>query len=468
MDRTLKRLIWLYVALLIFEGALRKWVLPSLSNPLLIVRDPVALAIYTAAFFSGRFPFNGFILTTIVLAVCSIGASVIAGQDNLLVMFYGLRINYGHLPLIWLIPQVLDRDDVERLGSFLLILAIPMTLLMIAQFRSSPNAWINRGIGSDEGGQIFGADGKIRPPGFFSFITGPQLFYPLVAAFFLHQISAHRRLWLPLLIATGLAILVALPVSISRTVMLATGLVGIVFGCCLPFTGGGTNLVRAIVFVAIVGVGVSFLPVFQEGSRVFMMRWETAAIGSGGDAWGSIWGRIMGNLTQPFFWASQAPFFGNGIGVGSNVGARLLAGQIGFLLVEDEWGKVFLELGPVLGGAFLLLRVSIVLNLATQALRALFQRRDNLPLLLLSACAIPIAQNQWAPPTILGFAVLGGGLVLASLNVPEEDEYEPAEDDDEIEVEDDEEIEIEDDEEDAEAGFIVSDDEMPAPRHPPT
>jgi len=27
----------------------------------------------------------------------------------------------------------------------------------------------------------------------------------------------------------------------------------------------------------------------------------------------------------------------------SNVGARLLAGRVGFLLAEDEWGKSFLE-----------------------------------------------------------------------------------------------------------------------------
>jgi len=420
MERTLKNLVWLYVILLIFEGALRKWLLPGLANPLLIVRDPIAIGIYLVAYYTGRFPFNAFIGATLVLALCSVGASFLAGQHNLLVMLYGLRINYGHLPLIWIIPRIFTREDVERLGSFLLLVAIPMTILMVIQFRSPMGSFVNRGIGSDEGGQIFGADGRIRPPGFFSFITGPQLFYPLVAAFFLHQVASHRRLWLPLLLACGLAIVIALPVSISRTAMLATAIVGLAFVCTLPFTGRGATLLRTVLLVAVVGVGVSFLPVFQEGTRVFMMRWQTAAIGNEGDAWGSIFGRIMGNFTQPFFWAAQAPFFGTGIGVGSNVGARLLAGQIGFLLVEDEWGKVFLELGPLLGGAFLLLRVSIVLDLAVKSFRALFRSRDSLPLLLLSACAIPIAQNQWAPPTILGFAVLGGGLVLASLNEPDD------------------------------------------------
>jgi hypothetical protein len=39
----LKRGIWAYFILLIFEGALRKWIFPGLSNALLLVRDPIAL-----------------------------------------------------------------------------------------------------------------------------------------------------------------------------------------------------------------------------------------------------------------------------------------------------------------------------------------------------------------------------------------------------------------------------------------
>ncbi len=40
----LKKLFWAYFLLLIFEGALRKWILPQFSAPLLLVRDPIAHA----------------------------------------------------------------------------------------------------------------------------------------------------------------------------------------------------------------------------------------------------------------------------------------------------------------------------------------------------------------------------------------------------------------------------------------
>lgn len=425
----MKTLIWLYIVLLVFEGALRKWVLPSLADPLLIVRDPIVIVIYLTALFQGRFPLNGFIVAVFSLALLSIMASLAAGQTNVLVLGYGLRINYGHLPLIWIMAHTLTRKDVERIGTFLLLVAIPMTILMVLQFRSPMGAFINKGVGADEGGQIFGAMGRIRPPGFFAFITGPQLFYPLVAAFFLHQASSRRRLWWPLLIACGLATLVALPVSISRTAMLATGIVVAAFVFSMPRAGIGFGpRFKTIVTLGVVAVAVSFLPIFGEGREVFMARWETASISSHGDAWGGIISRVLAGFTQPFHWAAQAPFFGHGIGVGSNVGARLLAGRVGFLLAEDEWSKIFMELGPVIGGGFLAFRIILTLHLGLKALGALFRDRDNLPILIFAACSVPILLNQWAPPTILGFAVVGGGLLLASLN-PDEAEDEDGEED---------------------------------------
>ena len=51
----LKRWIWVYFWLLIFEGVFRKWIVPSLSGPLLLVRDPVAVIIYIQAYRCRKF-----------------------------------------------------------------------------------------------------------------------------------------------------------------------------------------------------------------------------------------------------------------------------------------------------------------------------------------------------------------------------------------------------------------------------
>src|ERR1700731_2910306 len=65
----IRQLIWVYFWLLLLEGALRKWIVPQLSNPLLIVRDPVAIAIYFFAIRARVFPRNGW---TVVLAVIAV------------------------------------------------------------------------------------------------------------------------------------------------------------------------------------------------------------------------------------------------------------------------------------------------------------------------------------------------------------------------------------------------------------
>jgi hypothetical protein len=164
---------------------------------------------------------------------------------------------------------------------------------------------------------------------------------------------------------------------------------------------------------------------------VFLKRWETAAVSSDGDAWQNVTDRVFGGLLQPFHTMARTPIFGSGIGVGSNVGARLLSGQVGFLLAEDEWNKIILELGPLLGAIFIGFRFFLTCYLALVGIRALLTHGDPLPVLLFAATGVAVFQYQWGPPTILGFAVFGSGLVLASLQ-PEPVEEAPPEPTDSI------------------------------------
>jgi len=77
-----KQLIWLYFWLLIIEGALRKWIVPSLSNPLLIIRDPVVILIYAVAASEGKFPRSAFIALILGLAFFSFLACFIVWTPN--------------------------------------------------------------------------------------------------------------------------------------------------------------------------------------------------------------------------------------------------------------------------------------------------------------------------------------------------------------------------------------------------
>ena len=172
---------------------------------------------------------------------------------------------------------------------------------------------------------------------------------------------------------------------------------------------------------------------------VFMDRWDTAAAEVEGDAWGSLGSRVTTGFTSPFALMMDVPFFGHGIGVGSNVGAKLLSGGTGFLLSENEWERAMLELGPILGMSFIFMRIALFIMLGRVAWRALRERGDVLPMLIWAASVPPLLLQQWSQATQLGFAVFDAGLVLAAVNYPPE----------EVDDEDDDEASDDGDEEDS-------------------
>ena len=126
--RFIKILIWVYFLLLLFEGALRKWFLPSLSQGLLVVRDPIALWIYYLAYGKDIFPLeNKYIQKLFIWTIVACALSVIINQAHLATIAYGARTNLLHFPLIFVMAHVLTRNDVLLFGKAFLVLAFPMT-----------------------------------------------------------------------------------------------------------------------------------------------------------------------------------------------------------------------------------------------------------------------------------------------------------------------------------------------------
>src|SRR5947207_12528095 len=100
-----RQLIWLYLWLLLVEGALRKWALPRFSNPLLLIRDPVMLGIYFYAIKAQVFPRNVWAVSLwiigILSAVAILGSPLfpyLPAKALVEVTAYGFRSNFLHLP----------------------------------------------------------------------------------------------------------------------------------------------------------------------------------------------------------------------------------------------------------------------------------------------------------------------------------------------------------------------------------
>ena len=406
-----RQLVWLYLLLWVIEGSLRKWLLPELANPLLIVRDPVMLLLYAVAMQRRVFPWRQpFVVAVLALGVLSMLCAFVATQAPWYVIAYGFRANFLHLPLIFLAPLIFDESDVRKIGRWVLLLALPMAALVLAQFRVDPSHWLNIAAGG-EGRQMESALNHVRPSGTFSFTNGMCDFTALLAAFFLFCIlekkAFHRGLWL----AAGGALTLMVVLSGSRATAGIMGLVlaGVALACVLrPAYWKSTYLLFALGGVIFLALG-SFA-VFREGLDVFSYRF-----GDEDNVKKTFFVRYFGTfLPQPNIW-DIAPFAGIGLGMGTNVASSLIMGRRYFMLAENEFDRVIVESGPLLGSAFILLRYALVIWLFQQVLRALRCNGRPLPLLLLCAGGSSILIGQYAQPTELGFAVIAAGLCLSAL-----------------------------------------------------
>lgn len=409
--RRLVLLVWVYLVLLIGEGTLRKWVFPSLSNPLLLVRDPIAVLIVSLGFRSGHLVFDKYLrwLSLLLAGFVAIGALQLVNGigGSPLVIGYGWRTYLLHLPVAFVMARALNAADIRRMLLLFLWLALPMAMLMMVQFESSPDAWVNAGVAGHEG-QIFAAAGHIRPAGTFSFVNGPIGFFSIALAALIASHVDIRRVGLYPQIGGWVGMALATAVSGSRSFLatlagvVVVGLAGWVRSRA-PKVSRGLIGAAASAFVVVNVLG-SFDTV-QQGTQVLQDRFEQFA--SGG-----LTNRLTYDLATVKWAVLGAPPLGVGLGAGTNAAAAY-EGDTVFRWGEGEWPRVIYESGPVLGLLYMLWRVWLALAAGRAALRV-SAGGALLPLLLWGACAYSLVMGQWGQASIQGFSVFTLGLTLAA------------------------------------------------------
>jgi hypothetical protein len=418
--RRVRQLLWLFFWLLLLEGTLRKWLVPQLSDPLLIVRDPIVLLIYYFAIRARIFPRNVWVFLLGIIGFFAVASSLLQlwpylpPTKSLLVVAYGFRSNFFQLPLIWIIACVFGPEDLKKLGWWTLVFLVPLTMLMIAQFSAPPDAFVNRTAGG--GSEIMmSALGKVRTSGTFTFVIGIVAYYAMATAFLIWAALRRDVYKTRLLIAAGVALVIGVSISGSRSVVGACALV-IASLLVVLFTRADllNRFGQALIVALVLGIVISRTPLVREGMQVLSVRFsevneEQQSIAR------SLIERPIAVFEEGFTVLSKAPLFGYGLGVGTNAGAKFLIGRSVFLLSEGEWSRILLESGPLLGIAYLAWRTALVGRIGWLALKSV--RRGNLlPLLLFSASFLPLVSGQLGQPTILGFAIFVSGLTLAARN----------------------------------------------------
>ncbi|MCC6817480.1 MAG: hypothetical protein IT245_01130 [Bacteroidia bacterium] len=413
--------IWMYFYLLIFEGALRKWVVPGLATPLLIIRDPVALFILLTAYKYRLYPNVFYIKIVNVIGVISVITAMGVGHGNLFVALYGARTLFIHFPMMFVMGKIFTQLDVEKMGRAILWIAIPMAILIGLQFYSPQTAWVNRGVGGNmEGGGFSGSGEFFRPPGTFSFTTGLVQYFSIVSIFVLYFFIRSERINKFLLIGSALALVIAIPLSISRSLLFNT-----IIELMMMVMAVSTKSKHVSKIFTLFGVGFLALAIlsqtefFQVSTGAFTDRFDTANEAEGGLD-NVFVDRFLGGMLKALSESTEMSFFGMGIGMGSNVGAQLLFGKANvFLISEEEWGRIIGELGPIMGLILIFIRIHFASVMAWRSFQ--FMRKDNfLPWMMLGVSFLIFLQGQWAQPTSVGFSTLMGGMMLAGFNESED------------------------------------------------
>jgi hypothetical protein len=217
------------------------------------------------------------------------------------------------------------------------------------------------------------------------------------------------------LIAASIGLLLAIPLSISRTLFFTLGIVIFFTIAAVAKRREAFGKILTGFFIAFVTIMIlSQTSIFQTSIGAFTDRFESANENEGGLEsvfLDRFFGGMIGALTNAF---EDDFLFGRGLGMGTNVGAKLMTGKTTFLISEGEWGRLIGEMGPLLGMGIIFIRMAFSIKLALFSYIKM-KEGNVLPWMILSICVLTISQGQWASPTVLGFSTLNGGLVIAAL-----------------------------------------------------
>lgn len=418
--QTERKLLWLYLWLLIFEGALRKWFLPGLQQPLILVRDPITIYLVCVGLKRGWIN-SGYAKAMMVVCTISFVFAMTMGHQNLIVAFFGWRTYFFYFSLIFIMAKVLTRDDLMKMSRFILYLSIPMTVLVVMQFYSPQSAWVNWGVGADlEGAGFGGALGYYRPPGTFSFISGYVGFQAIVGCLLLYYITMNstfdQKNKLPkwVIIVMAGCYVVSIPTSISRTHFFQTA----VFMIFLFVAALRNDRLKSkyMKFLLVGAIAVAFFMVtglVDTQLEAFNARFEGANEAEGGMVDGVLGNRYAGSFLRGFF-NFDLPIFGYGIGIGTNFGITFLGG-IMYFNCEEEWSRVTGECGLIIGWIIILIRLFFSLDVLKKSYRLLVKRMDLLPWMLSAGVLLRIINGQWGVQPDLGIAIWIGGMAAAAI-----------------------------------------------------
>lgn len=346
-----RQALFAVLILVIFEGALRKWVFPQARDLLYFLKDAFLIPVYLGMLLGQLrgYPIKLPEILKLLLALNIIWGIIQVFNPMLgspLVGLLGFRSYFFYIPLMWLLPSLFpDQVALVRFLRLYLLLAIPLGILGIIQYFSPVSSPINQYVASEDVSHIATVGTQARITGTFSYIAGYSTYltvtFVLLLPFLLHP---QPRIWTWLTRLELVFIIVNSLMNGSRgvlftQVLVLVGYLGIYF---MQHPAATLKFITRLVLPGLMLSG-SLLFVARPAVDNFMLRVTTN---------NDIEGRIVLSWTQPPTLIRYTELSGFGIGATSPA-SQTLAKRLGAPLdlppiyVEPEMGRVMLEMGPV-------------------------------------------------------------------------------------------------------------------------
>jgi hypothetical protein len=359
------------MVLLIFEGAIRKWLLPGAQDLVYFAKDAFFLGAYVG-FLQARsrlrlwYPQMPLLYAGFFLAALFGLFEVFNPQlPNFLVGALGFKAYFFYVPLVFVVPAVFPDDlALARFLKRYALLAIPVGLLAVAQFFSPAGSILNTYAQPTETSLIstFGSSTFVRTTGTFSYISGFTSYLLASTVLILIILTATRwrfRGNLTVFGALGMTILGIL-MSGSRGPFLLLAMVFPLYWwlAVVREKQRGQTFMRLLLGLGLLIAGVRSAG--EEAVTAFSQR----ASGRSQD----VMTRLAAPFTSPVQMLPYAGPLGYGIGATHQAASALTGGRmsdswLGNVAPEAETGRVMLELGPI--GFFLVYFVRLGLALFT-------------------------------------------------------------------------------------------------------
>jgi len=434
LRRRIVALVFVMFWMLIFEGAIRKWVAPQWSSYLYFMRDPLAVFIYFAAararVFSPAHPLLviGGALAAIAMLASAVNLFAGGTQYGPILAVYGFRNYFLYLPMPFVIYKVFRYPDLCRLARHSIVALAIATPIAVLQFEAPASAVLNAGSADEfeyQFSNLASGDGRVRPAGTFTSVMGmTQLTVSTLALLLWCATTAGRGRPSPrwLVIVGCAAIAVSLAVSGSRTSFVQAALVllaAIVMGLLRATKTGKVGVIATPMLLVTCFVAL-FPSLFPEAYSTFMQRWaDAAATESELFQYGWI-GRVFHGFYDFSRLVGQTPLLGYGVGMAGNGAVNMgvtINGVNVLKLAEEDWSRHVIELGPMLAALFIAYRMSFGLWLGLRAIEATVRSGELLPALLYAYVAVALVEGQLTGHGLVnGFGWIYVGVCMAAAN----------------------------------------------------